>query len=87
VAALILHLAISTALRFKVGARVIQLPSGSMPTISEWACCEIWRINVCDRHRASSPWARSSHPHRPCPGTRLEHTTVGALLLQAFLAE
>ena len=28
-------LAISTALRRSVGARVIQLPSGSMPTISE----------------------------------------------------
>ena len=29
-----------------VGARVIQLPSGSMPTISECACCEICRISV-----------------------------------------
>src|ERR1700681_3324812 len=34
------------ALRFKLGARVIQLPSGSMPTISECACCEICRISV-----------------------------------------
>ena len=39
-------LAISIALRLSVGARVIQLPSGSMPTISECACCEIWRISV-----------------------------------------
>jgi len=28
------------------GARVIQLPSGSMPTISEWACWEICRVSV-----------------------------------------
>src|SRR5438552_12892278 len=34
------------ALRLSVGARVIQLPSGSMPTISECACCEICRISV-----------------------------------------
>src|SRR5471032_2001767 len=33
-------------LRFKVGARVTQFPSGSWPTISEWACWEIWRISV-----------------------------------------
>jgi hypothetical protein len=39
-------LASSAALRRKVGARVIQLPSGSMPTISEWACWEIWRVSV-----------------------------------------
>jgi hypothetical protein len=34
------------ALRLSDGARVIQLPSGSMPTISECACCEIWRTSV-----------------------------------------
>ena len=34
------------ALRLRLGARVIQLPSGSMPTISEWACWLIWRIRV-----------------------------------------
>src|SRR5437867_3933640 len=34
------------ALRFRLGARVIQLPSGNMPTISECACCEICRISV-----------------------------------------
>ena len=34
------------ALRRSDGARVIQLPSGSMPTISECACCEICRVNV-----------------------------------------
>ncbi|CFN72618.1 Uncharacterised protein [Bordetella pertussis] len=34
------------ALRLSDGARVIQLPSGSMPTISEWACWEIWRTKV-----------------------------------------
>src|SRR5260370_13437861 len=34
------------AFRRKVGARVIQLASGSWPTISECACCEIWRIKV-----------------------------------------
>ena len=31
-------LASRTALRFSVGARVTQFPSGSMPTTSEWAC-------------------------------------------------
>src|SRR5262245_54108668 len=40
-------LAISTALRLSVGARLIQLPSGSMPTISECACWEICRTRVC----------------------------------------
>jgi hypothetical protein len=39
-------LAISTALRRSDGARVIQLPSGCMPMISECACCAIWRIIV-----------------------------------------
>ena len=34
------------SLRRKLGARVIQLPSGSMPTISECACCEICRTRV-----------------------------------------
>ena len=29
-----------------MGARLIQLPSGSMPTISECACCWIWRTSV-----------------------------------------
>src|SRR3546814_4001903 len=33
-------LAIKMALRLSVGARVIQFPSGSMPTISEWARSE-----------------------------------------------
>jgi hypothetical protein len=33
-------------LRFRVGARLIQLPSGSMPTISECACWLIWRTSV-----------------------------------------
>src|SRR5450631_2946082 len=32
--------------RFSEGARVIQFPSGSMPIISECACCDIWRIKV-----------------------------------------
>ncbi|MNH40472.1 hypothetical protein D3C79_1017970 [compost metagenome] len=39
-------LAISCSLRLRLGARVTQLPSGSMPTISEWACWEICRIRV-----------------------------------------
>ena len=34
------------ALRFSVGARVIQLPSGSMPTISLCACWQICRTSV-----------------------------------------
>src|SRR5690606_12473842 len=38
--------AIRIALRFRLGARVIQLPSGCMPMISECACWEIWRISV-----------------------------------------
>ena len=33
-------------LRSNEGARVIQLPSGSCPTISECACWPIWRIRV-----------------------------------------
>ena len=36
----------NAALRRSVGARVIQLPSGSMPTISECACWLIWRTRV-----------------------------------------
>src|SRR6218665_1485367 len=39
-------LASKMALRLSVGARVIQLPSGSMPTISECACWLIWRSRV-----------------------------------------
>ena len=38
--------AMRIALRRSEGARVIQLPSGCMPMISEWACWEIWRIIV-----------------------------------------
>ena len=34
------------ALRRSEGARVIQLPSGCMPMISECACWAIWRIIV-----------------------------------------
>ena len=34
------------ALRRKEGARVIQLPSGCMPMISECACWAIWRTIV-----------------------------------------
>ena len=34
------------ALRRSDGARVIQLPSGCMPMISECACWAIWRIIV-----------------------------------------
>ncbi len=34
------------ALRLSVGARVIQLPSGCIPMISEWACWAICRISV-----------------------------------------
>ena len=33
-------------LRFRLGAREIQLASGCMPMISEWACWEIWRSSV-----------------------------------------
>jgi hypothetical protein len=39
-------LAIRIALRRRLGARLIQLPSGCMPMISEWACCAIWRTSV-----------------------------------------
>ena len=39
-------LAMRMALRRSEGARVIQLPSGCMPMISEWACWAIWRIIV-----------------------------------------
>ena len=35
----------SEILRRRLGARVIQFPSGSMPTISEWACCDIIRTS------------------------------------------
>src|SRR3990172_872778 len=38
-------LASKISLRRKEGARVIQAPSGSIPTISLWACCEIMRIS------------------------------------------
>jgi len=38
--------AMRIALRRSEGARVIQLPSGCMPTISECACWAIWRIIV-----------------------------------------
>ena len=34
------------ALRFRLGARVIQLDSGCMPMISECACWLIWRMSV-----------------------------------------
>jgi hypothetical protein len=34
------------ALRLSDGARLIQLPSGSMPTISLCACWLIWRTRV-----------------------------------------
>ncbi len=34
------------ALRRRFGARVIQLPSGSMPTTSLCACWLIWRMRV-----------------------------------------
>ncbi len=34
------------ALRLSDGARLIQLPSGCMPMISECACCAICRISV-----------------------------------------
>jgi hypothetical protein len=34
------------ALRRRLGARVIQLPSGCIPMISECACWAIWRIIV-----------------------------------------
>ena len=33
-------------MRRKLGAREIQLPSGCIPMISEWACWAIWRISV-----------------------------------------
>jgi len=38
--------AMRIALRRSEGALVIQLPSGCIPMISEWACWEIWRIIV-----------------------------------------
>jgi hypothetical protein len=38
--------AMRIALRRSEGARVIQLPSGCMPMISECACWAIWRIIV-----------------------------------------
>ena len=38
-------LASKAILRRRLGARVIQLPSGNIPTISEWACCEIIRTS------------------------------------------
>ncbi len=44
------------ALRRSDGARVIQLPSGCMPMISECACWAIWRISVSRyvvRHRVA----------------------------------
>ena len=41
----------ATILRRSLGARVIQLPSGSMPTISECACCDIIRMS-CLRYRS-----------------------------------
>src|SRR5579875_692212 len=40
-------LASRTALRRSEGARVIQLPSGCMPMISECACCATCRMSVC----------------------------------------
>ncbi|CAD5971509.1 protein of unknown function [Streptomyces sp. KY75] len=39
-------MAIRIALRRSEGARVIQLASGCMPMISEWACWAIWRTSV-----------------------------------------
>jgi hypothetical protein len=46
VAALVLHLGDQDGLALEAGAREIQLPSGSMPTISECACWLIWRTRV-----------------------------------------
>jgi hypothetical protein len=46
VAGLVLHLGQQDRLARRLGARVIQLPSGCMPMISECACCAIWRISV-----------------------------------------
>ena len=46
VAGLVLHLGEQDRLALQLGARVIQLPSGNWPTISEWACWPIWRISV-----------------------------------------
>src|SRR5271170_885239 len=42
-------LASRIALRRSEGARVIQLPSGCMPMISEWACCAIC-LTMLDRY-------------------------------------
>jgi hypothetical protein len=38
-------LAMSDIFRLSEGARVIQLPSGSIPTISECACWDIIRMS------------------------------------------
>ena len=46
------------ALRFREGARVIQLASGCMPMISEWACWETWRVR--DLRYASGIQSRGS---------------------------
>jgi len=43
---LVLDLGQQDRLARSEGARVIQLPSGCMPMISEWACWAIWRIIV-----------------------------------------
>ena len=45
------------ALRRSDGARVIQLPSGCIPMISECACCAICRMSVL-RYGVGHPVAR-----------------------------
>ena len=60
------------ALRRSDGARVIQLPSGCMPMISECACWAIWRISVSRyvsgiASRGSMRWSAAMRASKSSP--------------------
>src|SRR3954468_23382028 len=67
-------LAMRIALRRSDGARVIQLPSGCIPMISECACCAICRISVL--RYGSGIQSRGSM--RPSSSTRRSNTASGS---------
>src|SRR4051812_7122868 len=75
----------SEILRRNDGARVIQFASGSMPTTSECACCDIMRMS-CRRYRSGiqsfgsmlSPAAMRASKAATCAGSSA--TAVAALV-------
>ena len=59
------------ALRRRLGARVIQLPSGCMPMISEWACWAICLMSVLRyasgiQSRGSMRWSAAMSWSKRC---------------------